>query len=154
MKYDNLNELNKLRKNGAITEEEYQKEKEKILNSSNSSLNNDFFGLGENTYCMLIHLTQLCGFVFPYAGMAVPIILWLINKEKNAAVDTHGKNVTNWIISLVIYSIISGILCLVIIGIPLLIALFICNIVFVITGSIKAYNGEYWKYPLTIIFIK
>ena len=155
MKYDNLNELNELRKKGAITEEEYQKEKEKILNNSKSSYNNNYlFGLGENTYCMLIHLTQLFGFFIPYAGMAVPLVLWLINKDKNKAVDIHGKIVINWIISFIIYSIISGILCLLIIGIPLLVALFICNIIFIIVGSIKAYNGESWKYPLSIIIIK
>ena len=153
MKYDNLKELNELRKNGAITEEEYQKEKEKILNSSSFNSDN-LFGLGENTYCMLIHLTQLCGFVFPYAGMIVPIILWLISKDKNKVVDIHGKIVFNWIISLIIYSIIFGILCFLLIGIPLLIVLLICNIVFIIIGSIKAYNGEFWKYPLSIIFIK
>jgi hypothetical protein len=152
MKYDNLEQLNKLRKEGAITEEEYQKEKKKILNKTSS--NNDLFGLEENIYCMLIHLSQLCGFVVPYAGMVVPIVLWLVNKDKNKAVDTHGKVVLNWIISLVIYSVISGILCFIIIGIPLLAALFICNVVFIIIGSIKAYNGEIWKYPFSIVFIK
>ncbi len=154
MRYDNLKELNELRKSGAITEEEYQKEKEKILNNSKSSLNSDLFGMSENTYCMLIHLSQFCGFVLPYTGMIVPLILWLINKDKNKAVDTHGKIVINWIISSVIYSIVFGILCLLIIGIPLLITLLICDIVFIIIGSIKAYNSEYWKYPFSIIFLK
>ncbi len=92
--------------------------------------------------------------IYNHVSFGIDNDLWLINKDKNKAVDTHGKIVINWIISSVIYSIVFGILCLLIIGIPLLITLLICDIVFIIIGSIKAYNSEYWKYPFSIIFLK
>jgi uncharacterized Tic20 family protein len=41
-----------------------------------------------------------------------------------------------------------------IIGIPLLFALSVTHIVFVIIAGIKANNGEVWKYPLAITFFK
>lgn len=53
----------------------------------------------------------------------------------------------NWIISCLIYGIVSGILCLIGIGVVLLIALAICNLTFIIIGSVKASQGNLWPYP-------
>lgn len=49
----------------------------------------------------------------------------------------------NWIISCLIYGIVSGILCLIGIGVVLLIALAICNLTFIIIGSVKASQETY-----------
>lgn len=62
--------------------------------------------------------------------------------------------VVNWLISSLIYALVAGLLTMVLIGIPLLIALYVCGLVFPIIGGIRANNGELWKYPLTIEFIK
>lgn len=48
---------------------------------------------------------------------------------------------------------IAAILCLVLIGIPILILLYILNIVFVIVASIKASEGTLYRYPMTIRFL-
>ena len=69
-------------------------------------------------------------------------------------IDANGKIVMNWIISCLIYGIVSGILCLIGIGVVLLIALAICNLTFIIIGSVKASQGNLWPYPLSIPFIK
>ena len=55
---------------------------------------------------------------------------------------------------MLIYTLIAGILCLVLIGFVLLIVLWILNTVFVIIASIKASEGKLYRYPLTIRFIK
>jgi uncharacterized Tic20 family protein len=103
---------------------------------------------------MFLHLSLLSGFVVPLAGLVVPIVLWQVKKGELPGIDAHGKVVTNWIISLVIYAVACTLLILVIIGIPLLIALGIVGIVFPIVGGIKASNGQLWKYPLSIPFFK
>lgn len=54
---------------------------------------------------------------------------------------------------MLIYDVVAGILCLVLIGIPILIALWILNTVLVIIASVKTSNGEFYRYPLTIRFI-
>lgn len=97
---------------------------------------------------------MLLGFVVPLAGLVAPIVIWQVKKTDMPAIDEHGKNATNWIISAVIYGIISTILVFVIIGVFLLIALGILSIIFPIIAGVKANNGETWKYPLTITFIK
>ncbi|HBK31124.1 MAG TPA: hypothetical protein DDZ78_05800, partial [Porphyromonadaceae bacterium] len=41
-----------------------------------------------------------------------------------------------------------------IVGIPLLILVGILYLIFVIMAALRANNGIYWKYPLSIEFIK
>ena len=155
MKYEDLKILDELKEKGSITEEEYQREKEKILNASEStaaySSRKPMFGLTESTYLMLMHLSQFAGFLLPVAGFVAPIIMWVTNKENNASVDLHGKNIINFMIS---YAIYAAVLCITIIGIPVAIVLGVLYLLFVILASVKASNGEYWKYPLSIQFIK
>ena len=55
---------------------------------------------------------------------------------------------------MLIYDAIALILCFILIGIPILILLWILNTVFVIVASIKASEGQLYRYPLTIRFIK
>lgn len=158
MKYQDLKILDELREKGSITEEEYQREKAKIMNEPQSSFSETtrtpLFGMAENTYLMLMHLSQFAGYLLPGLGFIVPILLWLTNKETNVNVDMHGKNIANFLISYVIYAIAAGILIIVLIGIPLLIILCVIQFVSIIIAAVKANSGVYWKYPLTIDFIK
>ena len=103
---------------------------------------------------LFLHLSQLAGLIIPLAGLVAPIIIWQTQKDKMPALDAHGKMVTNWIISLLIYGVVSTVLVFVLVGILLWIALGIVSIVFPIVGAIKANNGELWEYPLTIKFLK
>lgn len=77
--------------------------------------------------------------------------MWLTNKENNAKVDLHGKNIMNFMISFLIYGFVCAIT---IILIPLSIVVGIVFLVFLIMASVKANSGTYWKYPLTIQFLK
>ena len=112
------------------------------------------WGMELNTFCMLMHLSQLAGFVVPFAGLILPIVMWATNKDKFPLVDQHGKNIFNWMISALIYSIVSGILMLIAIGVLGFIAIGICAIIFAIIGGVQANEGKVWKYPLTIQFFK
>lgn len=148
MNYDELEKLNDLRQRGVISEEEFQQEKEKILNHNPVKI---LPSTDANQYSMFIHLSQFLG-IFTGIGIIVPVILWLIKKDESPVIDNNGKIVINWILSLLIYAACAGILCIIVIGIPLLIALAVCDFIFIILGSIKASSGVLWKYPLSIEF--
>ncbi len=105
-------------------------------------------------WAIFLHLSLLAGFVLPLAGLVAPIVIWQIKKADMPEIDTHGKIVLNWMISALIYALIFFVLSFVLIGIPLLIALAVISIIFPIIGGIKANNGEVWKYPLSIGFLK
>jgi uncharacterized protein len=103
---------------------------------------------------MFLHLSQLAGLIVPFAGIVVPIVIWQTQKDKIPALDAHGKMVTNWMISALIYSAVSVILMFVLVGFLTMLAVIIMAIVFPIIGAVKANNGELWEYPLTIKFLK
>ncbi|MEY2543843.1 MAG: uncharacterized protein QOE81_1304 [Verrucomicrobiota bacterium] len=106
------------------------------------------------TWCVLAHATALVGFLVPVAGHIVgPLIVWLAKRQDSPEIDAHGKESMNFQISMLIWNVIAGILCLVLIGIPLLILLHILNIIFVIVATIQASEGKLYRYPLTIRLI-
>ena len=101
-----------------------------------------------------LHLSQLANVILFPVGIVVPIVLWQTQKDKIPALDAHGKMVVNWMISSVIYAIVSIPLMFVLIGFLTLLAVGIMGIVVPIIGAMKANNGELWDYPLTIKFLK
>ena len=107
-----------------------------------------------NQWAMFLHFSLLAGFVIPLAGFVAPILIWQLKKEEMPDLDNHGKVVVNWMLSQFIYMLVAGILILILIGVPLLIAVVVTGIVFPIVGGIKASDGELWPYPLSIPFLK
>ena len=105
-------------------------------------------------WALILHLSLLAGFLIPLAGMVAPIIIWQLKKEEMPGLDAHGKVVTNWIISSIIYGGVSVLLIFVLIGIPLILLLCLVGVIFPIIGGIKASDGEVWKYPMSIAFFR
>ncbi len=103
---------------------------------------------------LFLHLSQFANLILFPIGIILPIVLWQTQKDKMPALDAHGKMVVNWLISSLIYFVVSLVLTIVLIGILGLVALGIMSVVFPIIGGIKANNGEFWEYPLTIKFLK
>jgi len=107
------------------------------------------------TWAMLCHIAGLGGFIIPGAGCVIgPLIVWQIKKDLDPFVDQSGKEAMNFQISMLIYGIIAGLLCFVCIGMFLLPAVAIVDIVFLVIAAIKATNGEAYHYPVSIRFIK
>ena len=83
--YEKLKKLEELKTNGTLTEEEFQREKERILNEETRqsgqtgqapvSTKKPFFGLQENAYLMLMHLSQFAGWILPGLGFVLPIAM-------------------------------------------------------------------------------
>lgn len=104
-------------------------------------------------WAMFLHLSLLAGCVVPYAGFVAPIVIWQVKKDEYPELDQHGKAALNWILSLLVYSLIGFLLACVYIGVFILIALAIASIVFPIIAGIKANEGVLWPYPLAIRFL-
>jgi len=103
---------------------------------------------------VLTHLSQLVTLVIGFGSLILPLILWITNKEKVYQLDEHGKNIINFQLSILIYSIICIPLILLLgLGLLGLIALAFISIIFPIINAIKASNGETPTYPLSINII-
>src|SRR6266436_3510613 len=104
---------------------------------------------------VLCHATALAGFFVPWAGHILgPLIVWLVKRNDSPEIDEHGKESLNFQISMLIYNVIAGVLCLVLIGFIILVILHILNLVLVIVASIQASEGKFYRYPMTIRLIK
>ena len=102
----------------------------------------------EKSWAMGCHLISLV------TGFVGPLILWLIKREGNPFVDQQGKEALNFQLSILIYGVISYTLIFFIVGVLLFPAVLIFNLVFIIIAAVKANNGEDFRYPLCIRFIK
>ncbi len=136
-----------------LTDAEFQAEKSKILDRDQPGSTTLYWGMPEETFGMLLHLAAFINLVIPFAGLVLQIVMWATNKKDSAVIDAHGKNALNWFISFLIYLIISIVLCFALIGIPMLLALLLLELVFPIMAAVKANNGTVWRYPLSIRFL-
>ena len=156
--YEKIKKLEEFLKNGTITQEEFDAEKEKIINgapkeaqpekSAENVTRQPLLGMEENLYLLLMHLSQF------FTAFIIPLVMWLIGKDESKRTDIHGKNILNFQITYIIWLIVGIITIPLIVGIVILSVLGIAMTVFIIVAAVKAYNGEDWKYPLTINFLK
>ena len=136
----------------------------------------------EKSSSMLIHLSALANYVIPFGSLLLPLILWQTTKKDSSYIDHHGKEALNFNLSFFVYNIvavfvllgsifgtvfsaiqaeeteniagilfstggfISAIIVLSIIGIT--------KLILMIIAAIKANEGNLYKYPMTIRFIK
>ena len=152
----------------------------------------------ERNLSAIIHASMFSKYFIPFGNFILPLILWTANKKEHAFVDYNGKQALNFQISMLLYSIVAGLVTIPFfigfwpdlfdwnffgfhglsdlnnlnihidsddfrfgrlfwpVGISgfLQVALGIVNIVFTILATIRTNEGEYFKYPFTVKFIK
>jgi hypothetical protein len=103
---------------------------------------------------MLCHLTGLLGGLVPPAHIIAPLIIWLLKKDQSGFVDDQGKEAINFQISVTIYVIAGFMLMIVLIGFIILPLAGILWLVWGVIATAKAYEGVYYRYPLTIRLVR
>ena len=101
----------------------------------------------EKIWIILCHLSLLLS-----VGIILPLIVYFVKKETNPRTAAHAKEALLFHISIAIYTIVSFILMFVIVGIFTFIATLILAIVCAILACIRASEGNFYRYPLTIRF--
>lgn len=89
-----------------------------------------------------------------FLSWLVPLVLWLVFRERSRMLDDHGKEALNFQITLFIAYVVGGITTFILIGFLILFLAWLCSVVFSILASIAAYQRRPYRYPLTIRFIK
>jgi len=103
------------------------------------------------SWCVACQLSALAGFIIPALGhIGGPLIVWLVKRGDSPEIDAHGKEALNFQISMLIYGIVAGILCLVLIGFALLAILHVLNVVLVVIAAMRTSEGQMHRYPFTI----
>ncbi len=148
---DEIAQLEELRAHGTLTDAEFAEAKQRVLAGGSSGHSGRLYGIEENTWCMLMHLSPLAS--WSGIGVILPIVMWAISKDESDLARRHGARMMNWLISSFIYAGIGIALSLVFIGVPILVVLGICCVVFPILAAIKCNNNELWSYPMAIEFL-
>ncbi len=79
-----------------------------------------------------------------------PLLVLLIKGNDSQWIRRQSVESLNFQISILIYAIVSAVLIIVLVGLILLPIVGIFWLVFTIIGSVKASNGEDYRYPLSI----
>ncbi|HPD94278.1 MAG TPA: DUF4870 domain-containing protein [Tenuifilaceae bacterium] len=107
----------------------------------------------EKTFSMLCHLSALAGIIIPFGNIIGPLIFWLLKRDIYPEVDRQGKEAMNFQLSILIYSLIAGLLVILVIGFLLLAAIGVFMLVVTIIAAVKSSNGERFEYPLSLKLI-
>ncbi|MFH8251242.1 DUF4870 domain-containing protein [Microbacterium sp. B2969] len=102
----------------------------------------------EKMWAVLVNLGGIFFSFFP------ALIGYLVLRDRGPFVRSHTATALNFQLTLLIAYIVGGILSVVLIGIPILIAAGILAIVFPIIAAVKAGSGQWYTYPLSIPFVR
>ena len=115
----------------------------------------------ERQWGLFGHLSSLSGLFTGGVGNIVgPLIIWLIKKDTMAFASDQAKEALNFNITLLIISVVLVLATVFTLGIaifitlPLGVIIGIAWLVLTIVASMKANNGEAYRYPFTLRLIK
>jgi uncharacterized Tic20 family protein len=108
----------------------------------------------ERMWGMLCHLSALSGLIIPFGNLIGPLVVYSLKKDEYTFVADQGKESLNFQISILIYLMISGIAVLLLVGIFFLLFVPFIAIILTVLAGVRANDGEYYRYPFCIRFIK
>jgi uncharacterized protein len=99
----------------------------------------------DKIWSMLSHLSALLG-----VGILLPLVVYLAMRKESEYVASNAREALNFHLSILIYSLCCLPLVFILIGIPLLLVIAIGLLVLAVIATVKASNGESYRYPLTL----
>ena len=102
----------------------------------------------EKTWALGTHLLCLV------ASFIAPLVVWRVFKGRGPFLEHHAKEALNFQITVLIAAVVSSLLILLLVGFVLLPLVGLWALIMPIIAAVKASNGDWYRYPLTIRFIK
>ena len=118
------------------------------------SLSDRQWAAGAHAAALLAAL--LTSWVAGVAGAIAALAVWMLVRDKSAFAAAHAREAVNFNLSMFIYAALSVLLVVFTLGIGLLVAvpmwivLALVWIVCTLVAAFKAYDGQSYRYPLTI----
>jgi uncharacterized protein len=92
----------------------------------------------------------LCHLSYFALGIIAPLIIMLTLGNRSPYVRYHAVEALNFHITLWIAGLVSALLILLLIGIVLLPLVLLLGAIFSIIAAVQAYQGQYYRYPLSL----
>jgi uncharacterized protein len=106
----------------------------------------------ERNWAMAAHVGSFLA-AWVALGLLAPLVVLLAKGNESAYIRRHAVESLNFQINALVYIAVFALLVIVLVGIPLLVAYGIFYLVVVILGTVRASNGEEYRYPATIRLI-
>ncbi|MCA9307495.1 MAG: DUF4870 domain-containing protein [Phycisphaerales bacterium] len=123
-------------------------------------------GEDERGIARFVHLAGLANLLssgVPFLGVLATVIMWRVNRTRSPFLDDHGRDATNFQITLLIYTAVGSIFIGLLGLLPLIereevfklgaAFLIVLQLVGNIRGAKAGYRGEYYRYPMTFRLI-
>ena len=94
------------------------------------------------------------------AGAAGALAVWLLKRDESAFVAAHAKEALNFNLSMFVYAVVLVVLTVFTLGlglivtVPIGIAIALVWLVATIVAAVRAYDGQAYRYPITIRFVR
>ncbi len=103
----------------------------------------------------LLHLSAFVGLLGNGIGFILgPLVVWFLKRDDDPFIDEQGREAVNFQITMTLAAIVSAVLMAVLIGFLLLPIVLIAMVVLPIIAAMRTRDGEAYRYPFTIRFIK
>jgi uncharacterized protein len=106
------------------------------------------------TTAMVAHLSTFAGLVVPFGSVIGPLAVWLTRRDRDPFIDQAGREALNFGISIAIYGSVLLVAALMLVGIPLLMVGVVAWVVLASLAAVKASQGQAYRYPLTMRFVR
>ncbi|MEJ3652056.1 DUF4870 domain-containing protein [Actinomycetes bacterium KLBMP 9759] len=103
----------------------------------------------ERTWALAAHVGSIVTAWFALGAIA-PLIVMLVKGKDSAFVRRHAVESLNFQINALVWTVVLGLSMFLLIGFVLLPLYGIFWVVFVILGTVKASQGEEFRYPMTV----
>ncbi len=100
----------------------------------------------EKMWATLIHIGGIFYFLPSLIG-------YLVLKDRGPFVRAHTAAALNFQLTMLLASLVGSVLLVIGIGLLILLAVYVVNIVFSIVAAVRANRGEWYTYPLSIRFV-
>ncbi len=108
----------------------------------------------DRTWGMFCHLAGLAGYIVPLGWLIGPLVVWLLKREDYAFVDDQGRESLNFQLTMFILGLLCIPLVFIFIGLILLLALTVFQVIFTVVAAVKANEGVWYRYPINFRLIK
>jgi len=108
-------------------------------------------------FAIACHLAAAGGLIVPWVGMALgPLVAWLVVRNEHPSLDAHGREAIQFNVSMMIWMAVASGLAWLLgpLGWFLPISAIALWLACVVMASVKAGEGETYRYPVTIRFLK
>jgi uncharacterized Tic20 family protein len=119
--------------------------------SPQSTVATDTIAAEERALATWTHLSGLAGYIIPFGGVLVPIIIWVV-KSDSRVISNIAKQalLLNVVVFVLVIFFLALMLTLILIPVSIIafIVLALAAVVLPIVGAIKANDGIYYRYPV------